>query len=158
MVIWVSPRVITTPTWRIFDAKHQDVETLARALSRYCQGKHKPNYDPTWVCGDYCVVVNARWLTFSDTRLWDHRKFYTHTGTPRGFYVVPAWQMHLRDPTWILRKTLHKMLPRNKNRKHMHQLCKIYEGPYHPHHEQFRPLREGQLKAPQLAFDKPPVQ
>ena len=99
-------RHYVVPSWRLFDATGQSVGKLASNLSRYIQGKHKPNYDPSQMNGDYCVVINSRYIQFRGENAWRDKRYFYHTGYPMGLKNHAAWWRHRRDATDVLRKAV----------------------------------------------------
>ena len=101
--------------------KTKSVGKLASGLSRYMQGKHKPNYDPSQINGDYCVVINCRYIQFRGENAWRYKRYFYHTGYPGGLKIHPAWDRMKRNPTVVLRRAVssfatHKQT--NKNHKY----------------------------------------
>ncbi|ETO33812.1 50S ribosomal protein L13 [Reticulomyxa filosa] len=143
-------RHYVVPSWRLFDATgkvtilclFQDISVgkLASGLSRYIQGKHKPNYDPTMINGDFCVVVNARYLQFRGENKWYDKRYFYHSRYPGGLKITQAWKMMQKDPCYVLRRAVYGMLPKNKKRQYNMNFLKIYPGPYHPHQHQFKSI------------------
>ena len=135
---------------------------LASNLGRYIQGKHKPNYEPSQMNGDYCVVINARYIQFRGENKWRRKKYFHHSGYPGGLKINPAYKQHTADPTDVLRRAVKGMLPRHRHRYWMQRFIKIYPGPYHPHQDQLTPIdlenEEDRERAPRLThLDKQSV-
>ena len=118
------------------------------------QGKHKPNYEPSQMNGDYCVVINARYIQFRGENKWRRKKYFHHSGYPGGLKINPAYKQHNMDPTNVLRTAVRGMLPRGRHRYWLMRYIKIYPGPYHPHQDQFKPIdlknEEDRNNAPRL--------
>lgn len=57
-----APQAFLTHTkrWYLLDAKGQKVGRLAAQISTVLQGKTKPIYHPSQLCGDHIVVINAK--------------------------------------------------------------------------------------------------
>ena len=90
--------------------------------------------------GDFCVIINARYIQFRGENAWRDKKYYFHSGYGGGFKVTPAWKKHKKDPTDILYTCIRRMLPKNKLRYYMTRYLKVFPGPYHPYQEQFTPI------------------
>ena len=110
-------RHYVVPSWRLFDATGKSVGKLASGLTRYLQGKHKPNFDPSQINGDYCVVINARFVQFRGENAWRDKKYFSHSGYPGGLKIQPAFQEMNKDPTSVLRRAVRRMLPNNHLRR-----------------------------------------
>jgi ribosomal protein L13 len=71
------------PLWHLVDARNQVVGRLATQIATILRGKHKPTFTPNYDCGDYVVVINARFAKFTGDKV--NQKLYTwHTGFPGG--------------------------------------------------------------------------
>ena len=66
--------------------------------------------------GDYCVVINARYLQFRGENAWRDKKYFWHSGFRSGLKIIPAWRQMHKDPTNILRRAVRKMLPKTRHR------------------------------------------
>ena len=117
--------------YRLVDARGEVVGRLASKLSILLQGKDKPTYTPNVSGGDVVVVVNAAEVTLTGRKMED-KKYHHHTGYPGGLKTRTAKEMMERQPTFVLRKAIERMLPKNKLRKDMLRKCRIFPGEDHP--------------------------
>jgi large subunit ribosomal protein L13 len=63
----------------------------------YVLGKHKPTFCPNYDCGDYVVVINAKFVKLSGTKLEDKR-YRWHTGYPGGLKEMSPKVLLERKP------------------------------------------------------------
>ncbi|KAM9851635.1 large ribosomal subunit protein uL13m [Aulostomus maculatus] len=112
-------------SWFLIDAKKQPPGKLASMCSVRLQGKHKPIYHAKSNCGDHVVIINSKHIAFSGNK-WEQKVYSSHTGYADGFKQVTASQLHLKDPTAIVKLAVYGMLPRNLHRRTMMQRLHIF--------------------------------
>mmetsp|Transcript_4702 Transcript_4702/g.16244 ORF Transcript_4702/g.16244 Transcript_4702/m.16244 type:complete len:229 (+) Transcript_4702:82-768(+) len=116
--------------WRLVDARGEVVGRLAAQVSRVLQGKDKPTYRPGEDNGDVVVVVNAQDVEFTRNKMRD-KVYYKHTGYPGGLRSRTAKEWMERDPTFVLRKAVERMLPKNLTRKDRMRKLRIFADEEH---------------------------
>lgn len=123
--------------WHLIDARGQIVGRLAQYIVPLLIGKHRPDHQPGHTTqGDTVVVINADKIMFSG-RKWKQKIYRKHSGHAGGLKERTAEQEFQREPTRILEKAIHGMLPKNKLRIRRMSHLKCYSGTYHPHVAQF---------------------
>ena len=117
--------------YRLIDAKGEVLGRLASRVSLILQGKDKPTFDRSKASGDACVVVNASKIHLSGRKM-EQKKFHRHTGFVGGLVTRTAREMHERDETFLIRKAVERMLPKNQlRREHMRKL-RVFPDEEHP--------------------------
>ncbi|XP_010575268.1 PREDICTED: 39S ribosomal protein L13, mitochondrial isoform X3 [Haliaeetus leucocephalus] len=111
--------------WYLLDAKMQPPGKIAAATVIRLEGRHKPIYHALSDCGDHVVIINTRHIAFSGNK-WEQKVYSSHTGYPGGFKQVTATQLHLKDPTAIVKLTVYRMLPKNLQRRTMMQRLHLF--------------------------------
>ncbi|XP_072180789.1 large ribosomal subunit protein uL13m-like [Diadema setosum] len=104
--------------WYLIDAYKQPPGKVAQVASKVLQGKHKPIYHPLSDVGDHVVIINTSQVAFSKDQ-WQEKIYHHHTGYPGGFSSTPAYIVHRRDPTKVMRKAIYGMLPKDLRRREM---------------------------------------
>ena len=95
-------------------------------------GKHKPNYVPHMLTGDYVVVINASGIKV--TGMKSEQKLYTrHSQYPGNIKKIPYNRM---PSTKVIQLAVKGMLPKNKLSSKMLKRLKIYDDSNHPHSAQ----------------------
>lgn len=94
-------------SWWLYDAKWQDPFDSGILIARYLMGKHKPVYSPDIDCGDFVVVINASQIALPNEE-WRWRHFFHDTQYARGRIWASAWEMHIRDPTFVLERAIYR--------------------------------------------------
>ncbi len=119
---FLTPESVS-PKWYVIDAEGMVVGRLASKISQVLMGKHRPDYTPHVVSGDYVVVVNADKVRFtgSDMQHPDHdyyttkmakKSYFHHSGWVGGLKEHSALNLWKKDPTAILGLAIRRMLPK----------------------------------------------
>ena len=121
--------------WYVVDADSQVVGRLATQIATVLMGKHKPQYTPNVLCGDFVVVVNASKIALTGNKRAD-KLAHRHSGRPGGLKSVPYGELLDRDPRKAVELAVWGMLPKNKLSRKLIRKLKVYSGPEHPHSAQ----------------------
>uniref|UniRef100_A0A8C4JV24 Large ribosomal subunit protein uL13m n=1 Tax=Dromaius novaehollandiae TaxID=8790 RepID=A0A8C4JV24_DRONO len=111
--------------WYLLDAKMQPPGKIAAVTAVRLEGRHKPIYHALSDCGDHVVIINTRHIAFSGNK-WEQKVYSSHTGYPGGFKQVTATQLHMKDPTAIVKLTIYRMLPKNLQRRTLMQRLHLF--------------------------------
>lgn len=123
------------PKWYLIDASDKILGRLATRIATILMGKHKPEYTPNLICGDFVVVINADKVKLTGKKT--EQKFYQrYSGFPSGRKIIPFKIMLQKKPTEIIRHAVKGMLPKTKLHKDTINRLKIYAQASHPHHAQ----------------------
>jgi len=118
--------------WHLIDAKGKTVGRLACAIANILRGKNNPSFSPHLDCGDFVVVVNASFLSFSGQKL-KNKMYYHHTEYPGGIRAISAERLLATRPEEILKKAIAGMLPKTPLGRQLCGKVKIYRDEEHPH-------------------------
>lgn len=121
-----------TTKWVLVDAREQVVGRMASVIAMRLMGKHKPDFTPTFDCGDGVVVVNCEKVVFTGAK-WDKKVYRRHSGYIGGLKELSARKVLSSHPDRILYMAVKRMLPKGKLGERMIQKLKIYAGSEHPH-------------------------
>ncbi len=124
-----------TPKWYLVNAEGQILGRLASKIAKILMGKHKPEYTPSQVLGDFVVVVNAEKITVTGKKLRD-KKYYSHSGYLGNLKERSLREMLEKHPERVIELAVKGMLPKNRLRNDMMRRLKVYRGPEHPHQAQ----------------------
>lgn len=94
-------------TWWLYDAKWQDPYDSGMLIARYLLGKHKPIYHPDTEAGDHVVVINGAEIALPNEE-WKWRAFFHNTQWRGGQNWKTAWELHEKDPTFVLERAIYK--------------------------------------------------
>lgn len=125
-------RQAAKPEWLLVDAQGQVLGRLAARVSRILQGKHKPTYTPHVDCGDYVVVVNARGIKVTGSKLQD-KQYVWHTRWMGGLKTKSLRDVMQNDPPEAIKEAVRLMLPKTKLGKSMFKKLKVYADAQHDH-------------------------
>ena len=133
--------------WFVVDAEGQIVGRLATQIATVLMGKHKATYTPHVDCGDYVIVLNADKVRFSGNEVAHEshpyftdkmlkKEYQRYTGYPSGQKIQTAAEILEKAPERIISEAVRRMLPKNKQGRHMLAKLKVYAGGEHPHQAQ----------------------
>jgi large subunit ribosomal protein L13 len=128
----LDDKAAAASTWYVVDAGEHVLGRLASRIAEVLMGKHKPNYTPHLLVGEGVVVVNAEKLRTTGTKA-DNRVYLRYSGYPGGLKQVPFARKADRDPGWIIKTAVRRMLPKSRLGRTMLSRLKVYRGATHPH-------------------------
>lgn len=103
-------------TWWVYDANWQDPWDSGLLIARYLTGKHKPIWHSNTDCGDHVVVINASQVALPNEE-WRWRHFFHNTQWGGGQNWASAWEMHQKDPTFVLERAIYKYCGKDDPRR-----------------------------------------
>ncbi len=121
--------------WFVIDAADKTLGKLAVAVVNVLRGKVKTNLTPHVDGGDYVVVLNAEKIHVSGKKE-EQKKYYRHSGYLGHLKVSTLKDVREKNPTFILRKAVSGMLPKNKHRKSQLRRLFLVEGSGNPYEAQ----------------------
>ena len=124
-----------TPAWRHVDAEGQVLGRLATRIATVLMGKHRPDYTPHVLGGDFVIVTNAAKIVLTGHKAQQKMKL-RYSGYPGGLKAESYASLLKRRPRVVMEDAVRRMLPKNKLGRRMFTNLKVYAGPDHPHHAQ----------------------
>jgi large subunit ribosomal protein L13 len=121
--------------WYVIDAQDKILGRMATEIAKVLRGKHKPSFTPNQDAGDFVIVVNARNIKLTGTKL-EKKIYYRHTEYPGGIRERTAAKMLEEKPEDLIKLAVRGMLPKNRLSRKLVTKLKIYPGPVHPHDAQ----------------------
>jgi len=94
------------------DAKNKILGRLATDISLILQGKKSPSYQQNRVSDDKVYVSNVDQIKVTGNKMVV-KIYYKHTGYVGHLREKSLEQKMEKDPTWVLRQAVRKMLPKN---------------------------------------------
>ncbi|MCL5006641.1 MAG: 50S ribosomal protein L13 [Patescibacteria group bacterium] len=95
------------------DAKGKTLGRLSSEIARLLQGKDKAEYNPRLLGGDKVVVKNVRSLKFTGKKM-EQKKYFHHTGYVGHLKTKNLGDVFASRPSWVLKRAVRGMLPKNK--------------------------------------------
>ena len=123
------------PRWHVLDAQGQVLGRLSVQVAHLLKGKHKPNYSPHMLTGDFVIVINAGKVRVTGRKA-EQKVYYSHSQYPGGLKEVPYESMMAKHPTRVVEHAVKGMLPHNRLGRQMFRRLKVYEDAEHPHESQ----------------------
>ncbi|XP_059486237.1 large ribosomal subunit protein uL13m [Neocloeon triangulifer] len=111
--------------WHLFDARWQNPFDSGVLIAKHLKGLQKPLYSEQSLCGDHVVVINCRHIALPGNE-WRKRVFFHHQTYPGTATWTPAWEMHTRDPTMVMKKAVYTSMHGNLLRRHNMMRLHLY--------------------------------
>jgi|TARA_B110000090_G_C13346076_1_gene433019 large subunit ribosomal protein L13 len=121
--------------WLLVDTEGLALGRAASAVASLLRGKHKPNFTPHVDCGDNVIVINADKVLLSGQK-WKQKQYIRHTGYPGGQRTLSAEQVHKKNDTRLVEKSIKGMLPKNKLGADLFRNLRVYSGNQHQQESQ----------------------
>jgi large subunit ribosomal protein L13 len=121
--------------WYVVDAQGMVLGRMATEIAKILRGKHKPIFTPNQDAGDFVIVINARNVKLTGTKL-EKKVYFRHTEFPGGIRERTAAQMLETKPEELVKLAVKGMLPKNRLSRKLVTKLKVYAGPEHPHEAQ----------------------
>jgi large subunit ribosomal protein L13 len=118
--------------WWTIDASSMPLGKLAVIIADKLMGKSKVTFTPHIDNGDYVIVLNAKDLKVTGTKLTD-KKYYRHSGFPGGLTELKLEEVLEKDPSLAIREAVKGMLPKNKLAADRLARLRIFDGAEHTH-------------------------
>ncbi len=129
-----------TRAWHAVDVKDKVLGRVSVDIAGKLMGKSKPYFVRNLDCGDYVVVINAKYVAVTGKK--EKQKMYSHySGYPGGEKRKALWQVRKEKPTDIIRHAVFGMLPKNKLRDRMITRLFIYPEADHPYTNKFEGVK-----------------
>jgi len=118
--------------WHLVNAEGQVLGRMATRIATILMGKHRPIYSPQLDTGEFVVVINAKSVKLTGTKL-QNRLVRHHTGWIGHLREIPAARVMKDRPEELVTLAVRRMLPKTKLGRRMLTKLKIYPGAEHPH-------------------------
>ena len=121
--------------WVVVDATGVPLGRLSTLIASRIRGKHRPDFTPNMIQGDFVVVINAQQVALTGKKLDD--KVYTrYSGYQGGLKTETAREALKKHPERVIEHAVYGMLPKGRQGRAMHSRLKVYPGEAHPHSAQ----------------------
>ena len=118
--------------WYLIDAKSLPLGKLAVVIADKLMGKSKVTYTPHIDNGDYVVVINAKDLVVTGTKMTD-KMYHRHSGFPGGLTSLKLEEVVEKDPSYAIKEAVKGMLPKNKLAADRLARLRVFDGAEHTH-------------------------
>lgn len=104
------------------DAKNKILGRLASEIAAILQGKQSPKYEPRIAGNDKVFLKNYKEIRLTG-RKNEQKIYYRHTGYVGHLKERTFKQAFAKDPKWVLKEAVRRMLPKNSlNSKRLKRL------------------------------------
>ncbi|WP_216328480.1 50S ribosomal protein L13 [Deinococcus aestuarii] len=118
--------------WVVVDAANVPLGRLATLIASRIRGKHRPDFTPNIIQGDFVVVVNAAQVVLTGGKL-DTKVYTRYSGYQGGLKTETARVALQKHPERVIEHAVFGMLPKGRQGRAMHGRLKVYAGETHPH-------------------------
>jgi large subunit ribosomal protein L13 len=94
------------------DAKNRPLGRVASEIAVILQGKKSASYEKNRVSDDKVLVTNYEQIALTGNKRAE-KTYYHHTGYVGHLKELSFEQKFAKDPKWVLRQAVRKMLPKN---------------------------------------------
>ena len=130
MSTYMAKKETVERKWYIIDAAGKPLGKTAAAAATILRGKHRPEYTPHVVCGEFVVIVNASKAVLTGKKL--EQKFYRrHSGYIGGLKEVSYKHIMATKPEFAMEHAEKGMLPHNSIGDKAITRLKVYAGEAH---------------------------
>ena len=123
------------PHWLHVDAEGKTLGRMATTIATCLMGKHRPEWTPHVLSGDFVVVTNAEKITMTGKK-FEQKTQLIYSGYPGGLKAHKYSAMIEDHPERIIEQAVRRMLPKTKLGRDMFRRLKVYRGATHPHTNQ----------------------
>lgn len=120
---WYNMNQITRETYKV-DAEGQILGRMAVDIAIHLIGKHRPDFQKHIDAGDVVEVTNVDKMVVTGKKL-DQKEYFHHTQYPGGIKSKSMGVLMKENPAEVLRKSVSRMLPKNKHREERINRLKI---------------------------------
>ncbi|OGY59781.1 MAG: 50S ribosomal protein L13 [Candidatus Colwellbacteria bacterium RIFCSPHIGHO2_12_FULL_44_17] len=99
----------------VLDAKNQHLGRFASKIAHLLQGKDTPSYEPRLLGSNRVIVTNVSKIILTGKKA-EQKVYYRHTQYVGHLKKTTYEQAFQKDPTWVLRHAVRRMLPQNQLR------------------------------------------
>lgn len=124
-----------TRAWYVLDASEASLGRVATKAATLLTGKEKPMFTAHIDCGDNVIIINARNLVVTGSKMTD-KMYYRHSGYPGGLTEASLKDVVAKDASRAIYEAVRGMLPVNKLRDPRLLRLKIYLDDQHKHEAQ----------------------
>lgn len=123
--------------WYLIDLKGKVLGRVSTEIAKFLMGKGKPYFVRNLDCGDYVVVINAKYVVTTGNKE-NKKKYFRYSGYPGGLRTETMAQLKKRKPTEIIKHAVKGMLPQNRLRDKMLTRLFIFEEEKHSYEDKFK--------------------
>jgi len=118
--------------WYLIDANGESLGRVAAKAAVILRGKHKVTYTPHVDTGDYVIIINAKKVNLTGSKL-KNKIYYNHSRYVGGLRERTAKTMREEYPIEMVERAVKGMLPHNRLGRAMAKKLFVYEDENHPH-------------------------
>lgn len=130
--------------WHLVDARDQVLGRLSCRIAPLLIGKNKSNFVRNLDCGDFVVVINAKYIKITGRKM-TQKKYDSYSGYPGGLKSISLKDLMEKSPEEVVKKAVLGMLPDNKLKALWQKKLYIFPEDQHQYQDKFK-KKEGDNK------------
>lgn len=123
-------------SWQLIDVKEKQLGRVSSDIAKLLMGKSKSYFVRNLDCGDFVVVVNAKYVSVSGKKELQ-KKYYRYSGYPGGLTTETLQELRTRKPEEVILHAVKGMLPQNRLRDKMLRRLYIFQEAEHRFKDKF---------------------
>lgn len=123
--------------WYMVDLKDKTLGRIATDIAQKLIGKNKAYFVRNLDCGDYVVVINAKYVKVTGKKE-TKKEYFRYSGYPGGLTRETLDKLRIRKPEEIIIHAVKGMLPQNKLRDKMLQRLFVFTEATHTYEDKFK--------------------
>lgn len=123
--------------WHLVNLKNKNLGRSSTEIAKLLIGKAKPYFVRNLDCGDYVVVVNAKYISVTGKKE-QQKKYYRYSGYPGGLRAETLGELRKRRQEEVIRHAVKGMLPQNKLRDRMLKRLFVFPEEEHVYQDKFK--------------------
>jgi large subunit ribosomal protein L13 len=96
------------PNWRLVDAEGQTLGRMATTIATHLMGKHRPEWTPHVLTGDFVIVTNAGKVNMTGKK-FEQKTQLIYSGYPGGLKAHKYSDMIEKHPERIIEQAVRRM-------------------------------------------------
>ena len=100
--------------WFFFDLKGHIIGRIAPKIVEILRGKDRKDFLPNLDLGNYVVLVNAKYVSFTGNNKLDNKYYYNHSGYPGGLRERNTREMLEKYSRELVFRIVRGMMPHTK--------------------------------------------
>lgn len=128
-------------SWHLIDLKDKTLGRTATEIAKLLMGKAKPYFVRNLDCGDYVVIINAKYVKVTGKKE-SNKKYFNYSGYPGGLRVRTFGELRQDNPIYIIRHAVKGMLPQNRLRDRMLKRLLVFPQDSHTYADKFKLMKK----------------
>lgn len=123
--------------WHLIDVKDMVLGRVSTDIAKLLMGKGKPYFVRNLDCGDFVVIINAKYVKVTGKKE-NQKTYFNYSGYPGGLKIQTLGKLRQNKPEAIIIHAVKGMLPQNRLRDKMLQRLYVFSEEEHSYKDKFK--------------------